>query len=116
MLVLLHGLLLSLVVSEVSIHAYRVSQVKRKITKLFYGFLKKKILLSLESATVVGRQITSGLDPLPSLWATVFRVSSRENRVILLPGFAVSTRLCFRFWSPKLCFPSLENKRCIALF
>jgi hypothetical protein len=47
MLVLLHGLLLSLVVSEVSIHAYSVSHVKRKITKLFYGFLKKRILLSL---------------------------------------------------------------------
>jgi hypothetical protein len=37
-LVLLHDLLLSLVVSVVAIHAYRVSQVKREMTKLFYGF------------------------------------------------------------------------------
>ena len=36
------GLLLSLVVSEVSIHAYRVSQVKRKIMKLFHGILKEE--------------------------------------------------------------------------
>jgi len=38
MLVVLHDLLLSLVVSEVAIHAYSVSHVKRKITKLFDGF------------------------------------------------------------------------------
>jgi hypothetical protein len=56
MLVVLHGLLLSPVVSEVGIHASRVSQVKRKITKLFYGVFKKRILLSLESATVVRRK------------------------------------------------------------
>ena len=38
MLVLLHGLLLSLAASEVGIHASRVSHLKGKITKLFYEF------------------------------------------------------------------------------
>ena len=43
MLVLLHGLLLSLAVSEGRIHAYRVSQVKGKITKLFSWILSEAI-------------------------------------------------------------------------
>ncbi len=43
MLVLLHGLLLSLAVSEGRIHAHRVSQVKGKITKLFSWILNEAI-------------------------------------------------------------------------
>jgi hypothetical protein len=52
MLVLLHGPLLSLAVSEGDIHAYRVSQVKEKITKLFSWILNVDIA-QLKSATVV---------------------------------------------------------------
>jgi hypothetical protein len=52
MLVLLHGLLLSLAVSEVGIHASRVSQVKGKITKLVSWILNADIA-QLTSATVV---------------------------------------------------------------
>jgi hypothetical protein len=41
MLVLLHDLLLSRVVSECGLHPYRVSQVKEKIMKLFHGSEKE---------------------------------------------------------------------------
>jgi len=52
MLVGLHGLLLSLTISEVGIHIYRVSHVKGKITKLFSWDLKK-IIAQFTSATIV---------------------------------------------------------------
>ena len=42
MLVELHGLLLSLAVSEGGIHMYRVSHVKEKITKLFSWSLNRE--------------------------------------------------------------------------
>lgn len=52
MLVGLHGLLLSLAVSEVGILMYRVSQVKEKISK-FFSWGLKRIIAQFTSATVV---------------------------------------------------------------
>ena len=52
MLLELHGLLLSLAVSEGGIHMYRVSQVKEKITK-FFSWGLKRFIAQFTSATVV---------------------------------------------------------------
>ena len=52
MLLELHGLLLSLAVSEDGIHMYRVSQVKEKITK-FFSWGLKRVIAQFTSATVV---------------------------------------------------------------
>jgi hypothetical protein len=58
----LHGLLLSLVVSEGTIHTDRVSQVREKITKLVSWDLKS-IIAQFTSATVVIRHLSATYPP-----------------------------------------------------
>ena len=83
MLMGLHGLLLSLAVSEVGIHTYRVSHVKEKITKVFLGGLHEGIA-QLISATVVFLKRPHFLSPfaLFTLHSSVFAISHEGNASI----------------------------------